>query len=170
MPLIRVFILSVTYWFASSCLATERCPVSVQLISEPASASDIGIVIKGAECTSNLEAFWSIVERKLPNPIPKELKWISVIGPMGPDHMEALSNAWKLTCSVKSSQATAFLQSYRTQTSSRILAPSLAKFKLSPSDIDNFYPISHSSGTSIKSSNCSRVLLPPVIYYSSKGI
>ena len=138
--------------------AAETCPIAVQV-------QPYGIEIDGSACKSDLRTFWQSVQSHLPKSISSQVRWLSVIGPVGPDHLTALGQAWGSACQRKTGAAATFLQSYRTLSASHVLAPALAPYHPVVSGIDNFYPLHPSQGPAIRSPGCNLELLPPVIYY-----
>ena len=164
MPCARFLIIAaIAFGFCAPADASNHCPVSVEVVTSGAGS---GLKIDGSACTADLPQFWSVVERRIPRPLPPKIKWLSVMRPMGPDHLAVLSSAWGSSCSRRTRQATAFLQAYRSVPASQIVAPSLAALRPSLDSIDNFYPLKASRDCmGIRSAACASVLLPPVFYY-----
>ena len=149
--------------FCGAAHASESCPVSVRIA---ASQTGTGLQIDGSSCTTGLADFWASVERRLPRPLPSNLTWLSVVGPVSPDNLAALSSAWSSSCTHRTRQSSAFLLAYAAMPASRVSAPSLAAFRPAPDGIDNLYPLNPASkGVGVRSPGCTSVLLPPVIYY-----
>jgi hypothetical protein len=143
--------------------ASEPCAVTVSTVS---SAAGTGLQIDGSGCKASLDTFWHRVERRLVHPLPPDIRWFSVIGPVGPDHRAALSAAWAVACKHSKNRSATFLRAYGAMPASQVLVPALATLRPVPDSIDNFYPVMPSPARSaIGNPACPLELLPPVIYY-----
>ena len=144
-------------------VASGACEMQTQVVS---SSAGPGLQIDASVCTDGLEAFWRQMQSRISPAGAAKLRWISVVGPVGPDHQAALSSAWSAACNSRGGQTAAFLRAYSRTSASRVLAPSLAALRPVPDSVDNFYPLKPSKAhPGISAPNCKLELLPPVIYY-----
>jgi hypothetical protein len=145
---------------SASATASETCPIEVRSVD-----SGRGLQINGSSCTSDLPTFWQQVQGRMPAE-RANLRWFSIMGPLGSDNRGALSSAWAKACKARDGQGVAFLRSYAATPASRVLAPALAALNPVPESVDNFYQIKTAGFPSaIAAPGCRLVLLPPVIYY-----
>ena len=130
------------------------------------SGSSRGLQINASACAAGLGAFWREVQARISPAEVAGLSWISVMGPVGPDHRAALGSAWSAVCNKRTGQADGFVRAYSRTSASRVLAPVLSALNPVPESVDNFYPLKPSRAhPGISAPNCKSELLPPVIYY-----
>ncbi len=148
---------------SAPAVATESCAVQVRAVT---SSSGRGLQINGSACSAGLGAFWHEVQARISPAETVGLSWISVMGPIGPDHRAALGSAWSAACNIRNGQAAAFVGAYSGSPASRVLAPVLSALNPAPESVDNLYALKPSKAhPGISAPNCKSELLPPVIYY-----
>ena len=141
------------------CGAAEPCEVEI-------SVDDTSVFIDAHACTADQPTFWSLVERRLPKPLPLGIKTLGIVGPRGTDQISAMAEAFGQACRSKPFDSERFIELYRDLPASKVLAPSLAKFGSLLDSTDNYYVLELSSTRSaIRSPGCKFELLQPVLYY-----
>jgi hypothetical protein len=125
-----------------------------------------GLKINAWSCYADLSTFWAVVESHIAQMQLSDIRRLRIEGgPLGKDHLAAMSFAWGKSCAKRDPEA--FVRAYRSTKASEVLAPSLAASRLVPFSIDYFYPAKPSSkGTHIiRHPACRLGLLPPLIIY-----
>jgi hypothetical protein len=125
-----------------------------------------GLKINAWSCYADLSTFWAVVESHITQMQLSDIRRLRIEGgPLGKDHLAALSFAWGKACAKRDPEA--FIQAYRSTKASEVLAPSLAASRLVPFSIDYFYPDSKRPFI-IQHPACKLGLLPPLIIYQQE--